>query len=187
MKKKIAVCGPRKESEKGLEGAIHIAEALASLEQDMEVANGGTVGFPVEVARVLKTIKPEIEVVGYVPLKDEEEWKMYEEKGIAPFYLYDRIVYSTDEGGIKLRALGRIPRLIGGSDAVVAHAIPKPGNTHVEILNSSSLEIPTFVLTDNKEDSYKLNEVYQTLARNPINVYSDVDELNFDLKEVLKC
>ncbi|GAJ10856.1 unnamed protein product, partial [marine sediment metagenome] len=97
---------------KGIEVAVYIAGALASIDRDMEIANGGTIGFPVEVARQVKAIKPEVEVVGYVPFNDREEWEMYKEMGVAPFDLYDRIVYSESEEGIKLRALRRIKRKI---------------------------------------------------------------------------
>ncbi|HJX50217.1 hypothetical protein A3K73_05225 [Candidatus Pacearchaeota archaeon RBG_13_36_9] len=159
---KVSIFGPRDKMPP--EEGIDILASYLSSERDItELATGGVVGFPTELVERIRRINQDIPTCAYTPCSSESEWDTFYQKGIVPRRdLFDKVVWATGDEDIKFRALKRILLLVNNSNLNIAYL--GQGNTHLEVLSSLSMGIPTLYLVDDGELG-KWQNVYKCLLR----------------------
>lgn len=195
-KKTIAICGANHFQDKRTErrNCHKIANSLWEIVDEsgilLELVTGGTAGIVGEIVKGVRLRNgPGISVMAYTPVLDEKELDHYSREGLAlPSNYYDSITYSRERKlPIKVRSLARIPRMFEREiHAALAYVTPRAGNTHIEVLSASALSISTFVMTNDIDDQVRYQGICNALCtRMPVRVYSDILELNEDLRKKL--
>ncbi len=181
MTYKITVCGPRdrlpshaEDHAENFAEVLHSAFSRGIYQEGFVLATGGVMGFPSILARAVRERSLKyglnIPIHTYTPAVNESEWDEYQKKGLFPEReLFDQIHWSPDEGDLVYRALRRIPLFLKGSSKNICY-LDGPGNTHLEVLSSISLNIPTLCFTDFNRGSEEYKNSYNELVKDRANI-----------------
>ena len=181
MSYKIAICGPRDKLPSHVEDhvdnfaeVLHAALSKGHYNEGVVLATGGVSGFPSILSKAVRARSSKyglnIPIHAYTPAVNESEWDEYRKKGLFPEReLFDHIHWSPDEGDLVYRALRRIPLFLKGSSKNICY-LDGPGNTHLEVLSSLSMNIPTLCFTDFDRGSEEFENSYSALIKDRKNI-----------------